>query len=251
MPNAIREHLAAGKPVAGILVFSGSPLVVEVAAAARLDFVILDMEHSALDLERAAHLVCAADAAGIAPFVRVPGLDAALINKVLNLGAAGIVLPHADRGSCAELVKAMRYAPLGERGACQLTRAAGYVRGNWENYAERVNRDVMAIALIEDAASVREIDAIAAVPGIDACFVGPTDLSIALGVPGASFDDEKLGAALDTVIAATRRHGKYAMTLLGMKLDSGYRERVCARGVQMLVLGTDADMLMDAFTRLR
>ena len=251
MPNTVRDRLAAGKTATGIIVFSGSPMVVEVAAAARLDFVILDMEHSALDLERAAHLVRAADAAGIAAFVRVPGLDTPLINQLLNLGAAGIVLPHADRGKCAELVKAMRYAPIGERGACQITRSAGYLRGNWPLYAERANGSVMAIALIEDAAAIGEIDAIAAMPGIDACFVGPTDLSIALGVPSASFDDEKLGAALDVVVAASRRHGKYAMTLLGMNLDSAYRARVTARGVHMLVLGTDADMLMDVFTRLR
>src|SRR3712207_1220314 len=86
-----------GRPLTGIIVFTGSPVVVELAAAAGLDFVILDMEHSALCVERAAHLIRAADAARIVAYVRVAGVDRALINQLLNLGAAGIVLPHASR----------------------------------------------------------------------------------------------------------------------------------------------------------
>src|SRR5688572_13490256 len=96
-PNRIRELLAEGKTVTGIILFTGSPMVVELMAAAGVDFVIIDMEHSALDLDQAAHLMRAADAAGITPFVRVPGVDAGLIMKLLDLGAAGLVLPHANR----------------------------------------------------------------------------------------------------------------------------------------------------------
>jgi 2-keto-3-deoxy-L-rhamnonate aldolase RhmA len=113
------------------------------------------MEHSALDLDRAAHLIRTADAAGITPFVRVPEVDAPLIKKLLNLGAAGIVLPHANRDNCAELLKAMKFAPDGERGACQITRAAGYVRGGWDAYAERANREVMAIRCLRKTRASR------------------------------------------------------------------------------------------------
>ena len=250
MPNRVRGRLASGRTVSGIILFSGSPMVVEVAAAAGLDFFIVDMEHSAIDLERVAHLIRTADAAAITPFVRVPGVDPALINQLLNLGTAGIVLPHANRGNCSDLLKAMRYAPEGERGACQLTRAAGYTRGGWEGYAARANREAMAIALIEDAATLRDFDALAAMPGIDAYFVGPTDLSIALGVPGATFDDKRLGEALDAVVAAARRHGKYAMTLIGNRLEVEYGRRISRRGVQIIVLGTDADLFMESVTRL-
>jgi 2-keto-3-deoxy-L-rhamnonate aldolase RhmA len=87
-------------------------------------------------------------------------------------------------------------------------------------------------------------------PGIDACFVGPTDLSIALGVPGATFDEPRLGAALEQVVQATRRHGKFAMTLLGSRLDIGYGREIARRGVQMIVLGTDADLFMHAIQEL-
>ena len=244
--NTLRARLRSGATVQGIIVFTASPVTVELAAAADLDFVILDMEHSALDIAGAAHLVRAADASGITPFVRVPDVDPGLIARLLDLGAAGIVLPHASKARCAALVQAMRYAPVGSRFACQITRSAGYRRGGWEMYAARANREVMAIALIEDAETARDIESVAAMPGVDVCFVGPTDLSIALGVPDATFDDPALGAALDSVVDATRRHGKVAMTLLGNRLDPAYGTRLAERGVQMIVLGTDADLFTHA-----
>jgi 4-hydroxy-2-oxoheptanedioate aldolase len=239
---AFRARLSAGETLVGIIVFTGSPMVVELAAAAGLDFVILDMEHSPLDIAGAAHLLRAADASGITAFVRVPGVDRGFILRLLDCGAAGIVLPHADRERCAELTNAMRYPPQGERGACQITRAAGYKRGEWQAYAERANRELIAIALIEDRAALEGIDALASMPGVDVCFVGPTDLSLALGVPGATFDDPKLGAALESVADAAKRHGKFAMTLMGQPLDAAYGRRIRERGVQMIVLGTDADL---------
>jgi len=246
--NTVLARLRSGTPVQGIIVFTASPVTVELAAAAGLDFVILDMEHSALDIAGAAHLVRAADASGITAFVRVPDVDRGLIVRLLDLGAAGIVLPHASKENCAALVQAMRYGPDGSRGACQITRSAGYRRGDWDAYAARANREVMAIALIEDAETLRDIESVASMPGVDACFVGPTDLSIALGVPGATFDEPALGAALDRVVGATRRHGKFAMTLLGSRLDAAYGARLAERGVQMIVLGTDADLFTHALT---
>jgi 4-hydroxy-2-oxoheptanedioate aldolase len=169
---------------------------------------------------------------------------------LLNLGAAGIVLPHANRDNCAELLKAMKFAPDGERGACQITRAAGYVRGGWDAYAERANREVMAIPLLEEDESIADFETLAAMPGLDVFFVGPTDLSISLGVPGATFDDPKMSAALDKVVATARRHGKYAMTLIGNNLEVEYGRRVAKRGVQVIVLGTDGDLFVDAIKRM-
>ena len=248
--NRLRERLAAGNTVSGMILFTGSPMMIEMMGAAGVDFVIVDMEHSALDLDRAAHCIRAADAAGVTPFVRVPEVDAALIKKLLNLGAAGICLPHANRESCAQLLKAMRYAPEGERGACPMVRAAGYTRGDWNAYAARANRETMAIPLLEDDASIADFDALAAMPGIDVYFVGPTDLSISLGVPGATFDEPKMRAALDKVVAAAKRNGKFVMTTIGNKLDVDYGRDVAARGVQLIVYGTDVDLFIDSMRKL-
>lgn len=244
--NPIRQKLKAGKTVTGMLLFTGSPMVVEMMAVAGIDFVIIDMEHSALDLDRVAHLIRAADAASITPFVRVPEVDAPLIKKLLNLGTAGIVLPHANRENCIALLNAMLYAPDGERGACQIVRSAGYTRGDWNAHAEHANREVMAIALLEEASTIADFDSLAAMPGLDLYFVGPTDLSISLGVPGATFDDKQMGTALDHVVATARKYGKHAMTLIGNKLDIAYGKRVVQRGVQAIVIGTDGDLFVSS-----
>jgi 2-keto-3-deoxy-L-rhamnonate aldolase RhmA len=251
MQNRIRQRLAEGETVTGMILFTGSPMMIEMMAAADVDFVIIDMEHSALDLDRAAHCIRAADASGVTPFVRVPEVDSALIKKLLNLGAAGIALPHANRENCAALLNAMRYAPEGERGACPMVRAAGYTRGDWNAYANRANRETMAIPLLEDAASIADFDALAAMPGLDVYFIGPTDLSISLGVPGATFDEPKMRAALEKVVAAAKRHGKYVMTTIGNKLDIEYGRDIAKRGVQLIVYGTDADLFVDAMRKLR
>jgi 2-keto-3-deoxy-L-rhamnonate aldolase RhmA len=244
--DAIRDKLNAGRTVTGMLLFTGSPMVVEMMAVAGMDFVIVDMEQSALDIEHAAHLIRTADAAGITPYIRVPCVDAPLIKKLLNLGAAGIVLPHANRTNCKELLDAMLYAPVGTRGACQIVRSAGYTRGDWNAHAERANREVMAIALLEEASTIADFEALAAMPGIDMFFVGPTDLSVSLGVPGATFDDKKMSAALDRVVGTARTHGKHVMTLIGNKLDIEYGRRIVERGVRTLVIGTDGDLFLNA-----
>jgi 4-hydroxy-2-oxoheptanedioate aldolase len=251
MINRVREGLERGTTLTGMILFTGSPMMIEMMAAAEVDFVIIDMEHSALDLDRAAHCIRAADAAGVTPFVRVPEVDAALIKKLLNLGCAGIALPHANRENCKALLSAMRYAPLGERGACPMVRAAGYTRADWSAYADRANTETMAIPLLEDEASIADFDALAAMPGLDVYFVGPTDLAISLGVPGATFDEPKMRAALEKVVAAAKRHGKYVMTTVGNKLDVGYGRDIARRGVQLIVYGTDADLFVDAMRRLQ
>ena len=250
MENRIRTALARGETVTGMLLFTGSPMVVEMMAAAGVDFVIIDMEHSALDLDRCAHVIRAADASGITPLVRVPEVDAALIKKLLNLGAAGIAVPHANRENCMAALQAARYAPDGVRGACPIVRAAGYSPRDWNHYATEANRSVMVIPLLEDKATIERFDELAALPGIEIFFVGPTDLGISLGVPGATFDDPKLGTALDTVVAAARRHGKHVMTTIGNRLDPAYGRAVARRGVQLIVLGTDGHLFLDSVRRM-
>lgn len=250
MKNPIRIALARGDTVTGIILFTGSPMIVELAAAAGVDFVVIDMEHSALDLDRCAHVIRAADAAGITPLVRVPEVDPALITKLLNLGAAGIVVPHATKENCARALTAVRYAPEGERGACAIVRSTGYAPGDWSTHVQQANAEIMVIPLIEDNATLKDFDALAAMPGLDLFFIGPTDLSIALGVPHATFDDPKMSAALDKVVAAAKKYGKYVMTTIGNQPTVDYGKLVAARGVQAIVLGTDGHLFLDVCSRL-
>ena len=123
MKNQVRRKLERGEVVMGMMHFTGSPMIVEVMARAGLDFFIIDMEHSPIDVGLAAHLVRTGDAAGITPFVRVPEVNAGLIKKLLNLGAQGIVVPHADRESAQAAVQAAWYEPAGIRGSNMPTRS--------------------------------------------------------------------------------------------------------------------------------
>lgn len=250
MKNPIRAALARGETVTGIILFSGSPMITELAAAAGIDFVIIDMEHSALDLDRCAHVIRAADAAGITPLVRVPQVEESLIVRLLDMGAAGIVVPHATRERCLRALDAARYAPEGARGACTIVRSAGYAPGDWEQHVHQANAEVMVIPLIEDRQTLADFDGLAALPGLDVFFIGPTDLSIALGVPHATFDDPRMAAALQQVVAAAKQHGKYVMTSIGNRPDTEYGRAVVARGVQAIVLGTDGHLFLDACRRL-
>lgn len=250
MKNPIRAALARGDTVTGIILFTGSPMITELAAAAGIDFVIIDMEHSALDLDQCAHVVRAADAAGITPFVRVPEVNSNLILKLLNMGVAGIAVSHATRDNCAAALQAVRYAPEGGRGACTIVRSAGYAPGDWDAHVRNANREIMVIPLIEDKATLEEFEAMAAMPGLEVFFIGPTDLSIALGVPHATFDEPRMAAALEKVVAAAHKHGKYVMTTIGNQPDPVYGKSVRSRGVQAIVLGTDGHLFLDVCRRV-
>jgi len=247
---SLRERFARGDAVTGIIGFIGAPMTIEIFARAGIDFVMIDMEHCPMDMDRLAHLIRAADAAGIAPLVRVPEMDAGLIKRVLNLAAAGIVIPHGTRASCEALVRAARYAPEGDRGACPIVRATRYWPDDWNTYAAKANRDVMLLPLIEDKESIDDIEAIAATPGIDGLFIGPYDLSISVGAPGADFNHPAMSAALDRVASACRAHGKHIVTTIGDRQERDYSRGLVARGVQGLVFATDALVLLQACQRM-
>jgi 4-hydroxy-2-oxoheptanedioate aldolase len=250
MKNPIRAALQRGETVTGLILFSGSPMITELAAAAGIDFVIIDMEHSALDFDTCAHVVRAADAAGITPFVRIADVERTLILKLMNMGVAGIAISHATTENCAKALDFARYAPEGERGACAIVRSAGYSPGDWNAHVRKSNDEMMVIPLIEDTPTLQNFEAMAAMPGLDVFFIGPTDLSIALGVPHATFDEPKMAAALEKVVAAARKHGKYVMTTIGNKPDPVYGKAVRDRGVQAVVLGTDGHLFLDVCKRL-
>jgi 2-keto-3-deoxy-L-rhamnonate aldolase RhmA len=250
LKTSLRERFARGDSLTGMIDFIGAPMVIEILARAGIDFVMIDMEHCPMDMDRLAHLIRAADAAGIAPLVRVPEVDPGLIKRILNLDAAGIVIPHGNKESCEALVRAARYAPEGDRGACPIVRATGYWPDDWSAYAQKANRDIMLLPLIEDAEAIDDIEAIAAVPGIDGLFVGPYDLSVSVGAPGADFDHPAMSKALDRVTAACRQHSKVVVTTIGDRQERDYSRNLVKRGVQGLVFATDALVLLQACKRM-
>ena len=104
--------------------------------------------------------------------------------------------------------------------------------------------------MIEDQSAIDDIEAIAAIPGVDGLFIGPYDLSVSVGAPGADFDQPTMSAALDGVTASCRRHSKFVVTTIGDRQERDYSRRLVQRGVQGLVFATDALVLLQACKRM-
>jgi 4-hydroxy-2-oxoheptanedioate aldolase len=193
--------LALGTHVGGI----ADPQIVEIIGLAGLDAAFIDMEHTSFDLHDVQAMVIAAERVGITPIVRTPGFDPAFILRLLDIGVAGIQVPHVgDAATARAAVRAVRYPPEGERGMAAGSRAAEYGRIPLREHMAQSNREILLACMIEDVAAVERIDEIAAVAGVDLLAIGPSDLSRSLGVSGEP-DHPKLVAAIDRVRAAAQR----------------------------------------------
>jgi 2-keto-3-deoxy-L-rhamnonate aldolase RhmA len=145
--------------------------------------------------------------------VRTPGFDPAFILRLLDMGVQGIQLPHiSDAPVAREAVKAVRYAPLGERGTAGASRASDYGKIPIREHIEQSNREITLAVMIEDLPAVAEVDAIAATEGIDLVAVGPSDMSRALGVSGQP-DHRKLVEVVQRVAEAVQKGGTARLAL--------------------------------------
>lgn len=205
---AIREKLAAGRTVVGLmLVEIRQPSIMTVLANAGFDFVLIDNEHGPFSVETVADLSRAARSAGVTPIVRVPECTYAHVTQSLDGGAQGIMLPRVTaRGQVEECVAHMKYPPLGRRGAVLARGHTGFKGGPLADTLAGFNRETFLVVQIETAAAVEHLDDILGVPGVDAALIGPTDLSLSLGVPG-KMDDPLLVSAIERTIAACAAHG--------------------------------------------
>jgi 2-keto-3-deoxy-L-rhamnonate aldolase RhmA len=201
--NAVKDMLKAGKTVIG----AGGSATGETAvlADAGFDFILFDTQHSPVEIKQLIPAITAMRGKKAAPIVRVSDNRADLICFALDAGARGIVVPMVNTKAEAEaMVRACKYYPEGNRSN------AG-VRGEWgeqptyRDYLDTVNRDLLIIPMIETNQAIANIDEILSVPGIDVLLVGPSDLSIELGVP-LDYPSDTYQAGLDTIAAACKEH---------------------------------------------
>jgi 4-hydroxy-2-oxoheptanedioate aldolase len=232
----------------GTWISIGHPPIVEAAARAGFDFVLVDTEHTELSLETVAELARAAAAApgDLAVFVRPAWNDPVRIKRILDIGVDGIMVPMIDTPAAAEeLVRATRYPPDGDRGVAS-GRAAGYGQ-NFVEYVEEGHRSLITIAQIETPTGVENAAEIAETDGIDALFVGPADLSASLGV-FAEWDAPELNNAIDSVLNDGASAGLPVGTLTVREEDVA--ERV-ERGFDFLIAGKDMTTLIEQGERIR
>jgi 2-keto-3-deoxy-L-rhamnonate aldolase RhmA len=207
-PNRLRARLAEGRTVVGtMLVELRQPSVMTMLSNAGLDFVLIDNEHGPFPIDAIAELSRAAREAGITPIVRVPELTYAHVVQPLDAGAQGIMLPRVTSPEQVELcVACMKYLPEGRRGAVLARGHTGFRGGPLVDTLAQMNRETFLIVQIETGEAVSRLDELLAVPGVDAALIGPTDLSVALGVAG-QMEHPKLVDAIERTMAACARHG--------------------------------------------
>lgn len=202
---SLRERLKSGPPLIATFSIIPSVEVVELIGLAGFDAIIIDLEHGSHGSEALGPLILAARARGIYPLVRVRTSRPSEIGAALDAGAAGVIVPQiGSLGEAEKAVRAARFAPEGNRGANPFVRAADY-SGRLEWFAE-ANRDAAILLMIEGQSALLAADEIAALPNLDGIFIGPMDLSHALGVPG-DMANPKVVDAIRSVIAACKGAG--------------------------------------------
>jgi 4-hydroxy-2-oxoheptanedioate aldolase len=198
------DKLKRREPVLGIFMKTTDPAFVEIAGLAGLDFVILDREHGPAGLDTLQNLIRAAELSGVFPIVRTPDSKPNSLSSVLDIGARGVQIPHVSSEFEADrAVKVSKFHPRGERGLCRYVRAAGYSSVPKQEYFAR-SEDNVVILQIEGLGGRESFDRILALPGYDILFIGPYDLSQAMGHPGEVKHPEVVGAMAEMAGKAAR-----------------------------------------------
>jgi 2-keto-3-deoxy-L-rhamnonate aldolase RhmA len=238
LARIIKEKMRRGEPSIGTWTSLAHPSIAEIFSQAGYEFVVIDTEHSAIDVSEVLRLLMAVEGRGSIPLVRLAGVDPIQAKAVLDSGAAGILVPMVNSRADAELaVKMTKYPPLGNRGAC-LARAQDYGE-NFDEYVRNANEDTLLLVMIEHKQGVEHIDEILSVPGIDGTFIGPYDLSMSLGIPGRIQHPDVISAK-KKVRDATLSRGLIAGAHFVQPRTAAAEARAAiAEGYRFIAVGTD------------
>ena len=241
-PNRLKARLAAGETVTGAWLEFGSPDVAEAMVRAGWDVIVVDCEHGAAGLESAWGLIRAVEAAGGEAVLRVPDLTEATFKRALDRGARSIMAPMVnDAATAAQVASFCRYPPLGRRGyAAPIVRASGF--GARPDYRATAHEELLLMVQVEHVDAVRDLEAIAAVPGVDMAFVGPNDLAGSIGLL-ERLTDPKVAALLDDIERRAAAAGLMLGTITGEGRDWAALTRL---GYRLIVGPNDISLLTAA-----
>jgi 4-hydroxy-2-oxoheptanedioate aldolase len=243
----LRSQIRAGTGMLGTFCVVGCTEIVELIAISGFDFVILDMEHGPFDLQQVSRCLLAAHLRGMPVIVRVANSGPSAIGGVLDLGADGILAPHVDSAeAAADVVAAARFAPHGHRGAHPWVRAAGFdgasgSDGTSADWLADANSAVAVLVMVESAEAIRNLESIVRVPGLDGVFLGPMDLSHALGVPGRP-EHELVVDAMAGAFGAASRAG---LTTAVFAPTPNRARTWLQQGAGLVACGVDSKLLLD------
>jgi 2-dehydro-3-deoxyglucarate aldolase/4-hydroxy-2-oxoheptanedioate aldolase len=242
--NPVKRTLAAGGTAFGAMIFECfSPGLPQICKNAGADYVLFDMEHTGLGFETLKNQFALCRGLGIVPMVRVPRGEYDFIARALDVGAFGVMVPMVGTADEARhIVSCTRYPPVGRRGAAFGFAHDDFQGGDVVAKMAALHDRTMVIPQIETAEGLANVEAIAAVPGVDALWLGQMDLSNFLGIPG-QFKHPTFLAAIDRIVAACEAHGK-AAALLAM--DDDWARDYGPKGFRLMAYGIDQLMLQGA-----
>jgi 4-hydroxy-2-oxoheptanedioate aldolase len=240
MSNALKASWRTGGAAHGAWLSIPSAISAEVVARAGFDYVCIDLQHGLAGSESAVQMLQAINLGASAPVVRVPWNEPGIIGRMLDAGAMSIIVPMVNSPAEARAaVAACRYAPLGAR-------SFGPVRAFMQEgarYYATANAEVACIPMIETVRALDDLDAILDVPGIDAVYVGPADLSITLGLPPGNNDDRpEFVGALERIVAACDARG----IVPGIHASAALAARRREQGFRMITVSADQLAMGDA-----
>lgn len=240
MRNHVKEKLRGGKVAVGAWMSILNPDSARIVAGSGIDWILFDTEHGPPSFETVDGLVRAVGGLGAIPLVRVVWNDINAIKQALDTGAYGLVVPWINSREEAEnAIKYSQYPPDGLRG-CAPGRAASAWRVSVDEYLNTVNDEVLVAVQIETKKAVDNIEDIVSVDGVDATFIGPSDLSMSMGYRGKSFHPEVV-KAMDRVLEASRASGVAPGIAYARDLD--HCNRLIEQGFRFIGVGSDTGFL--------
>ncbi len=240
--NNVRSNLLSGKPAIGPFVGLQSPNVAELMGSAGFNFVVIESEHNGIESAEIEHMLMAVGNTDAIPIVRIPSLEQVYIQKALDIGALGIVVPSVKTAKeAAQIVSATKFPPHGKRSWGPL-RASRYTFDN-EDYLKNANDNILVVLSIETVEAVENLEEIAAVPGVDVLFLGPWDMCLSLGLDPLLLPHQEIDQILEKMIEVATRHEVVAGAGASRPEDVEVRLN---QGVKFLSYGPDYALLSSA-----
>jgi 4-hydroxy-2-oxoheptanedioate aldolase len=240
--NVVRAKLKRGEPSIGTWLVLPDPLAARLIGRVGFDWLTVELEHAPINLETAAQSFVAIAAGGTVPLVRVPWNSAENIKRVLDNGAWGVIVPMVNsRAEAQAVVAAARYQPLGERSVGGQLHAVSFDTDPATYYA-RANDEILVVVMMEHVRAIQNADAILSVPGVDAFFIGPNDLTQSMGrAPVFESDDPEFVGALKHLREVGKKYG-VASGIHVADAEAAVRRR--AEGFQMIAIASEAGLML-------
>lgn len=244
-PNSFKQKIVAGQQLFGCWSALANPISTEVLGLAGFDWLVLDGEHAPNDISTFIPQLMALKGSGSAPVVRPPQNEPVIIKRLLDIGFYNFLIPFVESKEEAELaVASTRYPPAGIRGVSISHRSNHY--GTVADYFGQINQNITVLVQIESQLGVDNIDAIASTDGVDGIFVGPGDLSAALGYIGEPNHPE-VQKVIQHIFARAKAHGKPSGILAPVEADA---RRYLEWGATFVAVGSDLGLFRSATQKL-